>query len=147
MNTGLVGNNHYLEYYEHYKDMEFVVLLNSGGWRTAYVNVKNTFLEKLDYFQCDVYVDVHGGFTYKDLRLPFEHCKNEQYDWLGWDYAHYRDGFDLHAVEKLFGKSEYTKLITSSNLLFYNDEHVYTLNEVIRDCKRVIIQIKGKAVK
>ena len=142
MNVGLVSKRHYLEYTGTYKGMEFVVLLNSGGWRTAYVNVKNTFLENLDEFECDRYVDVHGGITFKDKRLPFEHLSNEQDTWLGWDYAHCFDGYDLNSVEKLFGQSEYIKMKTYSNLIMHNNDHVYTLLEVISDCKKAIIQIK-----
>ena len=143
MNVGIVSSHHYVEYSGTYKGIEFVVLFNSGGWRTAYINVKNTFLENLDYMKCDNYVDVHGGFTYKDCRLPFEHSISENHSWLGWDYAHFEDGYDLVTLEKYFGNSHYLKM---KSLSFFNSldssVHIYTLLDVISECKKVIIQIK-----
>lgn len=142
MKQELVSNHNYMEYHGIHECIEFVVLLNSGGWRTAYVNVKGTFFEHLDYMECDNYIDVHGGFTYKDDRLPFEHEPNDYFTWLGWDYAHCCDGYDLQAVKKYFGESEYTKMKEYSLNLFHNNAHVYTLDEVISDCINVVEHIK-----
>lgn len=147
MKVGIVSKHHYLEYTDKYLDMEYVVLFNFGGYRTAYVNVKNTFLENLAYMECDNYADAHGGFTYKDCRLPFELSDNENYVWLGWDYAHFCDGCDLISLEKYFGKTDYLKMksLSISSGLAYNN-HIYTLLDVMRECKEVIIQIqKGGA--
>ncbi len=143
MQVGIVSKHQYLEYSGTYKGMDFVVLFNSGGWRTGYVNVKNTFLENLDNTACDTYVDVHGGFTYKDCRLPFEQIISENYVWLGWDYAHWYDAYDLRAIKQYFGESDYLKM---KSLAFTNklspNAHIYTLLDVISECKKVIIQIK-----
>ena len=93
--------------------------------------------------ECDNYVDVHCGFTYKECRLPFEHSDSENYNWLGWDYAHYCDGYDLNTLQRYFGNSDY---LTMKSLSFMNnlDEsvYIYTLLDVMSECKKVIIQIK-----
>lgn len=133
METGLVSKNHYLEYIGNYKAMDFVVLFNSGGYRTAYVNVTNTFCDKLDYFECDNYIDVHCGFTYKDCRLPFEEQDDTGITWLGWDYAHYGDKCEPVKAEEYFGCNEYVLPFSG---------HLYTLDEVISECKRVIDYIE-----
>lgn len=143
MQVGIVSQHQYLEYTGTYKGMDFVVLFNSGGWRTAYVNVVNTPLEKLEAFDCDEYVDVHGGFTYKGCRLPFEEVFSENVSWLGWDYAHYGDGYDLQSVKKYFGDSDYLRMKSLSFITCLDyDSHIYTLLDVISECKKVIIQIK-----
>ncbi len=135
MEVGRVGDNHYLEYTDTYRGVQFVVLFNSGGYRTAYVDISHTFLENLDYFECDDYVDVHCGCTFKDCRLPFEPQVSTEYTWLGWDYAHCCDGIDCETAMKLFGEVRHSYL---SMLV----GHVYTLQEVIVECKNVIDQIK-----
>ena len=143
MNVGIVSKNHYLEYSGTYMGMDFVVLFNSAGFRTGYVNVKNTYLEKLDYIECDNYVDVHGGFTYKEDRLPFEHSISENHTWLGWDYAHWLDGYDLNYAERYFGNTNYLKVKQYSDIVNPDSRsHIYTLLDVISECKKVILQIK-----
>ena len=142
MKVGRVSEFHYLEYTDTYKGVQFVVLFNYCGWRTAYVNVTHTFLEKMDYMDCDNYVDVHGGFTFKDCRLPFEPEEATDYTWLGWDYAHYGDGHDYETAMKLFTDNKYATFVHSTlNEHHIFSGHVYTLDEVISECKNVIEQI------
>ena len=134
MKTGWVGKHHYIEHQEIYKGVQFVVLFNDSGWRTAYINVTNLFLEKLDYMECDNYVSVHGGFTWKDCRLPFEQEYETESTWLGWDYAHYNDGIDVSKMNELG--------ISIQPYMQYYNGHVYTLEEVIKDCKYAINRIR-----
>ena len=145
MKIGIVSKNHYLEYTDVYRGIQFVVLFISGGYRTAYINVKNTRLENVGYMKCDDYVDVHYGFTYKDNRLPFELECNDSYTWLGWDYAHCSDGYDLSTIEKYFGQAEYHKMMKSYDFGLFaslsHSGHVYTLTEVVDECKRAIDEV------
>lgn len=129
MEVGLVTKNTYLEVYGKHNNIEYVVAFQSGGWRTAYINITGTPLEILDYMECDKYIGVHGGFTWKDCRLPFEKDDTNKV-WLGWDYAHYGDGYDLKSLKRYFGEERATTLIT----LYSGTGVIYSLRHAILDC-------------
>lgn len=104
---------HYIEEQRKYRDIEYTILLNKAGWRTAYLNVTGSVLQNVDYNNIDL--DVHGGLTYSSDHLPFEiDWPVDRNSWyIGWDYAHYSDGFDFEAVNRYFGESGDNPFITT----------------------------------
>lgn len=127
--------HHYIEEQRTYRGIQYTILLNDAGWRTAYLNVTGSVLQNVD---CnDINVDVHGGLTWSDNRLPFETDipENREFWYIGWDYAHYMDGFDFEAVIKYFGK------VGINSLLQRIGSHVFTLEDVRNDCIKAINEL------
>lgn len=126
--------NHYIEKQAKYKGLQYTILFNKGGWRTAYIDVTSTELKYIDYQRINI--DVHGGLTYSASYLPYESGKiiDSSKWYIGWDYAHYSDGYDFDAEEKYFGN-----LIHMFKPFSYG--HIYSLNDVERDCHLAIDDI------
>lgn len=127
--------NHYLEEQRKYRDIEYTILLNDGGWRTAYLNVTGSVLQNVDYDCINLYV--HGGLTYSSSHLPYEvDVPPERNAWyIGWDYAHAFDGYDLKAVNKYFGEIKY------NSLALRRGYKIYTLEDVRVDCIEAINEL------
>ena len=125
--------HHYIEEQRTYRDIEYTILLNKAGWRTAYLKVTGSVLEYIDFN--DINLDVHGGLTYSSNHLPYEiDVPPERETWyIGWDYAHYADGFDFETVKKYFGEVGHNPLITT-----HINYKIYTLNDVRNDCIEAI---------
>lgn len=104
-------------------------ILNLGTHPTAYVEIpkQHKYFCK-DYDDIDIYA--HGGLTYSNDWLMVSKDKKIENSWfLGWDYAHCDDycGFYLFDTDFL---NEHTKK--------------WTTEEMIKDCKSVIEQLKER---
>ena len=108
----------------------------------GYVNIGHTSLRNVDYDNIDVWC--HGGLTYGSSRLNGHEAKSKDW-WIGWDYAHFMDGHDYDAVFEKFADDE--DVIKQAAFMkehyFKVDEncHIYTVDEVVEECKKVVEQI------
>lgn len=101
-----------------YKKYHFYVM-SLGTHPTAYVEIPETNkLYNIDYMDIDI--NVHGGLTFSDKKLYISDDVFIDSYFIGWDYAHYGDYFIFD--------NEYTKK--------------WTTEEIIKDCKKVIDQVK-----
>jgi hypothetical protein len=107
-----------------YKNIYYYIF-DLGSHPTAYIKIgKNNKFYNINYFDYDIDINVHGGITYTNNRLPIWYGKQYKDSWfIGWDYAHAGD---------------YT--------LYWNKGKKYTLEEIIKDCKKVINQVISKGV-
>ena len=126
-------NNHYIEEQRNYRGLQYTILFNIGGYRTAYIDVGDSILKNVDY--CSIDLDVHGGLTYGEDHLPFSTESTDRW-YIGWDYAHYEDGVDTVTTNKYFGVE---KLAASFSFTYFG--HCYTLEEVREECREAINQL------
>lgn len=117
-----------------YKGLHCVVLLNIGGWRCGYVDVGSiNDMKYVDYQDLDQLVDCHGGLTYSADHLPRQEHKEGEW-WIGFDCAHYMDGYDYNAVAEYFGKPSIT---------MYGDGVIRTLKYVMSELMDMVDAIRG----
>lgn len=122
-------------------NFDCVILLQSLGHRTAYINVINTKLQFVDYNDIDL--DVHCGLTYSSETLFG--CENGW--WIGWDYAHYMDVNDYPALVMYADNYEDAKLIvhrisTDSRFGILAEGHVWTLEEVTSEVVEAVAELE-----
>lgn len=127
--------HHYVEEQRKYRGIEYTILFNKSGWRTAYLNVTGSVLQNVDYNNIDL--DVHGGLTYSNDHLPFERKTpvNREFWYIGWDYAHLEDGCDPDKTLEYFGTNYEAKIFNGLGL------HCYSLEEVRNDCIEAINEL------
>jgi len=77
-----------------YKGYPYILTRNFGGSWCGYVAVDGS----CDWILVDKYscLDVHGGVTWSDHRLPWEENENIETFWIGFDCAHYHDYSPRH---------------------------------------------------
>ena len=83
-----------------YKGHPCVVLFMPGAYRCGYVGIPKAHkLAKhganLDSISC------HGGITYSESKLHC--CDDEDTWWIGFDCAHFGDGYDIETAKQYFG--------------------------------------------
>lgn len=127
-----------------YRGYKCSVILQLMGHRCGYVALKpNDKYFKIDYTLIPIYC--HGGLTYGEDHL-YEHTDPDVY-WIGWDYAHYRDGkVSISEMKEAFKDDAVSlnciKESEESNPGYlYSGYKSYSLQEVIDDCKDVVDQI------
>lgn len=125
--------NSLIEIESTYKGFDYFVILRSGGYRCAYVNVKNTKYTYVDYMNL-MNIDCHGGLTFSGSEVN-GHAANDHDWWIGWDYAHYGDGYDFEAAKSKLGDT-YSFYHNTSNY-----GHIYTAAEAEVECRNVIEQL------
>jgi hypothetical protein len=94
--------------------------------------------------QLNSIIDVHGGITYSSLDRADCYPIDEpnDYYWIGWDYAHLGDCVDRNDFIKNFGREKYEHYVNiGCTYMFANDGYVYSVEDVERDCKKVIEQL------
>lgn len=131
--------HHYIEKQCKYRGIEYTILLNEGGWRTAYLNVTGSVLQNVDY--TNINLDVHGGLTYSASYLPYELDGSPEGNawYIGWDYAHAFDGVDSEKVKEYFGEVRFTPLVSREGY------KIYTLEDVKHECIEAINELhEGK---
>lgn len=128
-------NNHFIEEQRKYRGIEYTILFNRGGYRTAYLNITGSTLQNVDYM--NISLDVHGGLTYSGDHLPFESDIpiDRQFWFIGWDYAHFADGTDPVKTENIFGNNYEAILLNKFG------HHCYSLPEVRIDCLNAINEL------
>lgn len=122
-------------------NFDCVILLQSLGHRTAYINVINTKLQFVDYNDIDL--DVHGGLTYSSEKLYG--CENGW--WIGWDYAHYNDASDFPALVMYANNYEDAKVVThriscDGRFGITCEGHVWTLEEVESEVHEAVTELE-----
>lgn len=95
-----------------YKNFDYYIY-SFGTHPCAYVDVGNTSLDHVDYY--DINIQCHGGLTYSEETL---HDLDTRSWFIGWDYAHYGD-----RLGDFFGGKK------------------WTVKEITEECKSVIEQV------
>ena len=105
-------------YTDNYKGYNYFII-SYGTHPCAYVEIpKNHPYYGVNYMDIDDEIEVHGGLTYSSSGILLLHDT-----WvIGWDYAHCCD---------------YSPYLADSNL------KKWTTEEIIEECKRVIVQLKN----
>lgn len=99
-------------------------VISNGSFPTAYVSVPKEWKEFIDIDS----IECHGGVSYEKGWLEVEGIKVNNHFYIGWDYFHFRDYYRQqqhdcgHKIEE--------------------DDHIWTLGEIILECEKVAEQVK-----
>lgn len=127
-----------------YKGYPCVVLFMPGAYRCGYVGLPKG--HKLSRKSVDdLYdLDCHGGVTYSEPHL-FGNKDKENW-WIGFDCAHYHDGYDIEAEKRYFGNStEFLEMFGSMQEIWHNANKYFkpcSLTYVKNECMRLVDQIE-----
>lgn len=111
-----------------YKGYPCVVLLMGLGYRCGYVGIPNKTYD-IDFEEV---IDCHGGITYG----PSDHLHLQEDDdilWIGFDCAHWEDGYDVDAAIKYFGPDHAVAYIRSGTIC--------TLDYCQGECMKIVDQL------
>ena len=125
-----------------YKGYPCAVLMQDLGHRCGYVGIP----KEHKYYgsdRLDSIIDVHGGITYSSLDRADGYPIDEpnDYYWIGWDYAHWRDCGDSEGYIKNFGQEAYERRTKYCDFMFTTGGWVYYIDDVEWDCKKVVEQL------
>ena len=129
--------DYFIEEHNSYRGYEYMIVLQSIGHRCAYINVINTPLQYINYFQLD-YIDVHGGLTFSS---DIAYSTQDGW-WIGWDYAHYGDRNDYESIlaEICETNEDYTVVqkMLSNDYTFKFKGTIHTHDMVLEDVLKAI---------
>lgn len=126
-----------------YKGHPCAVLFMPGAYRCGYVGIPKAHkLAKhganLDSISC------HGGITYSESKLHC--CDDEDTWWIGFDCAHFGDGYDIETAKQYFGDDPDFKRIFYTMEDFWRESNreseIRSLAYVKDECKKLIDQIE-----
>lgn len=126
-----------------YKGHPCVVLFMPGAHRCGYVGIPKThklakYGANLDSISC------HGGITYSKSKLHC--CDDEDTWWIGFDCAHFNDGYDIETAKQYFGDDPDFKMSFSIMKDLWestNEEYKFqSLKDVQNECKRIVDQLE-----
>ena len=121
-------DSHVIEEIGIHNGYQYVIAFVNGGWRTAYINVTGTRLENTSENYYDYDVPVHWGLTWSSFRLPWEEECDFKKWWVGWDYTHWKDAYDISSQIKYFGSAD-------DYCLRRTEGHIWTTEEVREEVK------------
>lgn len=122
-----------------YKGFPCVILFMPLGYRCGYVGIPKD--SKIDVES----IDCHGGITYTDNHL--HHQSREDLLWIGFDCAHYCDGFDAETSKNLFADEkcvmEQINILESTGYFAFSNEEgvIRTLGYCEEQCKDIVNQV------
>ena len=99
-------------------------VVSNGSFPTAYVSVPKEWKESIDIDN----IECHGGVSYEKDYLVVENTKINNHFYIGWDYFHFRDYYRQQQHDCGHKAEE--------------DDHVWTLGEIILECEKVAEQVK-----
>lgn len=115
-----------------------VIIFGDLGFRCGYVGVPIWHpLYKVEYYDIDKAIDVHGGLTYSGGLVDYP-IESEALWWFGFDCGHCWDGNDYELASKLF----------PDNNQFYQMQYmipdcpVCNIEYVEEECKKLAEQLK-----
>ena len=119
-----------------YEGFPCVVIFQPGCFRCGYVGLPqgNKYYGK-EYNEIEN-IECHCGLTYSRDYLFGQ--KDEDIWWIGFDCAHYRDGYDYETGEKYWGDDLY---IEALKRVFGNEYSAKTLGYVEGECQHIVDQI------
>lgn len=126
-----------------YKGHPCVVLFMPGAYRCGYVGIPKT--HKLAKHGADLdLISCHGGITYSESKLNC--CDDEDTWWIGFDCAHFGDGYDIETAKQYFGDDPDFKRIFYTMEDFWRESNreseIRSLAYVKDECKKLIDQIE-----
>ena len=126
-----------------YKGFPCVVLFLSNAYRCGYVGIpkSNKYYDK-NYGE--IPVSCHGGLTYSAKKL-FGQNDTDTW-WIGFDCAHYGDGYDVKKAKELFANDEQvmkqlTVLEQTGYFSVCEEDQVRTLDYVEENCRSIVDQL------
>jgi len=129
---------YFVEKEEIYKSYHIICLF-VGNHRCGYIGLLNGHkLENKGYEDIDL--EIHGGLTYASNDFPF---KKEGYNYyIGFDCAHYDDGYDVEMILKhnpnadvrFYNKMNAYDEITIKTVGFVMEELKNGVNQLMEDC-------------
>lgn len=125
-----------------YKGYPCVVLFQPLAFRTGYVGLPKTSKYYKENYSC-IPISCHGGLTYGRNYLFGQN--DEETWWIGFDCAHYGDGYDNKAAKEYY-KNDKAAMKQLQKLKDLHDMsngywEFRTLDYVKRDCKFIVDQI------
>lgn len=125
-----------------YKGYPCVVLFQPMAFRTGYVGLPKTSRYYGKNFN-DIPVACHGGLTYGRSYLFGQ--DDEDTWWIGFDCAHYGDGYDDKTANEYYKNDKETMEQLQKLKALHDISNDYfefrTLNYVKQDCKFIVDQI------
>ena len=124
-----------------YRNMQCSVIFTNLGHRCGYIAMpKNTKVPYTDWPYADM--DVHGGITFDKTRVAEMGVRHrirgmmvsDGVHLLGFDCAHYMDGFDADLTEKIFG------VRTPMETAFYKNDVVRSMSFCEEQCRSLVDQ-------
>lgn len=115
-----------------YKGHTCLVVLRFPGYRCGYISIPKGKAINTDYISC------HGGITFSgdELNPP---VGNENSYWIGFDCAHYGDGYD---EGKAFDTWKSENEVNSLNIMFMVENFKpKSLAYCEQECKNIVEQI------
>lgn len=104
-----------------YKCVRYYII-SHGSFPTAYISVPKAWKEFIDTNN----IECHGGVSYEEDWLEAEGIKINSHFYIGWDYFHCGDYYRRQ----------------DRDLRMREDDHVWTLGEIISECEEVVEQVK-----
>lgn len=128
-----------------YKGYPCVVLFLPSCWRCGYVGIP-----KKDYLRSQISkIECHGGITYIESFLYGQEDKDIV--WIGFDCAHYRDGYDYETGRKYYKDDPKTLESIDTWEKIHSqypfDDYYFggrTLEYVESECKHIVDQITAE---
>lgn len=114
-----------------------VVVFGDLGFRCGYVGVPVWHpLYRVEYYDIDKPIDVHGGLTYSGGSVDYP-IESEALWWFGFDCGHAWDGFDYELSSELFPYQQQ----------FYRNMHrsegqICSSDYVAAECRSLAEQLK-----
>lgn len=125
-----------------YKGYPCVVLFQPMAYRTGYVGLPKTSRYYGKNFN-DIPVDCHGGLTYGRSYLFGQ--DDEDTWWIGFDCAHYGDGYDDKTAKEYYKNDKVTMEQLQKLKALHDISNDYfefrSLDYVKQDCKFIVKQI------
>ena len=125
-----------------YKGFDYAVTFTWSGHRCGYIILPKPIQDKR-YLDVDSILDLHCGLSFLDYHnLDTENPDKQEFA-IGWDYGHACDGKDMLKAMQLFPDLMNPSLMKGLTEISKGN-HVYTTEEVERDCRRAIDLIEKK---
>lgn len=125
-----------------YKGYRCVVAFMNTGHRCGYVALPFTHsLYGKSYGQIyDIkHIVCHGGLTYAEKgnkKHPYPVETKDTMWWIGFDCAHYGDGFDFETAKRVWTEKSFVGLDC------FESCHIWDANEVLKECFYIVDQIE-----
>lgn len=145
-----------------YKDHEYLIVLNTNGYRCGYVAIPPQhkysqtsevdysfpgFAGQKDYDYDSLDIECHGGLTFMSPNHHLKHLLPIQCTdmWIGFDCGHYLDRCDVQKFKEYFGEEEHEKKEPFFSTMDHSDAGLHQTikgyNYVEQECHSIIEQL------
>ena len=126
-----------------YKGFPCVVLFMANAYRCGYVGIPKSN-KHYDKNYEEIPVSCHGGLTYSRNKLYGQNDTDTW--WIGFDCAHYGDGYDVKKSKELFANDEQVmkQLLILEQTGYFSicsGDAIRTLDYVEENCRSIVDQL------